>query len=127
VIEFFLQPNIITGLPAMALALLIMVAFRSYALTWNDRAVAHLGAALFWLSTRSLGRSVWWDVFHGFDFGNPSNWIWNLIGIYACYHALHGFRMLIPARERDKFNIITVAFYPREFRVYLFRNKGENK
>lgn len=123
-IEFLLQPNVITGLPAIVLALLIMVAFRGYAFTWNATAVAHLGAALFWLSARSFGRSVWWDLFHGFDMGNTSNWVWNLIGIYACCHALHGFRMLLPVKERDKWNIMTVSFYPKEFRIKLFR-KGE--
>lgn len=116
-IDFLTQPNIIAGIPAMVLGVLVMVAFRKYAFTWNGSAVAHLGAALFWLATRSVCRSVWWDVFVGFGLGNSSNWVWNLIGIYACMHALYGLLMLLDKNERDKYNIFTIAFYPKTFRV----------
>ena len=114
-IDFVLQPNVLTGLPAIVLGVLVMIAFRSYAFTPKGTAVAHLGAALFWLTGRSVGRSVWWDVFVGFDFGNSSNWIWNLLGMIACYHALRGFQLLLPPQERDDFNLFTVAFYPKRF------------
>jgi len=116
VIDFFMQPNVLAGIPAMALGILVMIAFKKYAFTWQGSAVEHLGAALFWLATRSVGRSVWWDVFVGFGLGNSSNWFWNVIGVCACCHALYGLLMLLDPKERKNFNIITVAFYPKVLR-----------
>lgn len=109
----YLEPNVITGIPALFLGLLLMRAFAPYAFVIHGSAVRHLGAALFWMATRSVCRSVWWDFFHGFGFGNSSNWIWNLMGVYATYHALRGFYLLVPIAERKNYNILTVAFYPR--------------
>ena len=107
----------------MGLGILVMIAFKKYAFTWKGSAVAHLGAALFWLATRSVGRSIWWDVFVGFGFGNSSNWIWNLVGIYACVQALYGLLMLLDPEERKEFNIVTVAFYPKVL-LKKFKRKG---
>ena len=116
-IEFILQPNILTGGPAIVMGCLLMIAFRNYAFVMVQRHVAssvsYLGAALFWLAARSVGRSVWWDFFGGFGLGNASNWIWNLMGILACYCALKGFHLLLPTSERWRYTIWTVAFYPR--------------
>ena len=123
-IDFILQPNVITGLIAGALSVLMMVAFRGYALTWSNRTVDHLGAALFWLATQALGRAVWWDLFGGFGLGETANWFWNLMAIYACYHALKGFYLLIPVNERARYNILTAPFYPRNLWRSL-RDRGD--
>ena len=122
-IEFMMEPNVIAGFPALVLGILVMIAFRKYAFTWSGSAVGHLGAALFWLAMRSVGRSVWWDGFYGFGLGNSSNWFWNVIGIYACMHALYGVLMLLDAKERAQYNVLTIAFYPRTFRVRFFRER----
>lgn len=110
--EFLFQPNVITAIISTVLGILVMLAFRRFAFVWATSAVGHFGAALFWLSARSVGRSIWWDVFGGFGFGIDSNWVWNLIGIAACYHALKGIHLLLPPKERRHYTILTVAFYP---------------
>ncbi len=103
----------ITTIVALVINMLLMWAFRAYATRGRDRAVAHLGCFVFWVCLRAAGRSIWWDGFTGFGLGNPSNVIWHLMMIYAGYHGLMGFYLLIPAAERKKYNLLTAAFYPR--------------
>ena len=107
-----LEWNVIAGIPALVLGLMVMRAFAPYALKLTGTSTVHLGAALFWLSARGVGRSIWWDVFVGFGLGNSSNWIWNLMSIYATYHALKGFHLLLSPEERRHYSLLTVAFYP---------------
>lgn len=114
-IEFLLQPNVFTGALAVALGVLVMIAFRKYAVTMKGTAVAHLGAALFLFTFQLVARLIWWDVFHGFGLGISSNWIWNILGLIACYHALRGFQLLLPEEDRKNFNIFTAVFYPRRW------------
>lgn len=123
-IEYLLQPNLITGWPAIILGFLVMRAFWPYAFQLRMTAVGHLGAALFWLTGRSVGRSIWWDVFEGFGLGISTNWIWNALGIIACYHALKGFYLLLPDADRGDYNMLTAAFYPRRLWRRL-RDKDE--
>tara|TARA_R110000744_G_scaffold326330_2_gene432083 strand:- start:745 stop:1110 length:366 start_codon:yes stop_codon:yes gene_type:complete len=104
--------NVLIGVPALILGFMLMWAFRRYALVLRGNVTQHLGAALFWVNVRSSGRSVWWDFFNGFDLGNSSNWIWNLIGLYVSYHAMKTLHMLIPASDRPRYNLFTAVFYP---------------
>jgi|GEM_PF-3182008 len=113
-IEIFGIPaNVITGVAAVLMGVLGMITFRRYIFVLRGSATAHLGAALFWLMFRAIGRSVWWDFFYGFGLSNSSNWVWNLIAIYALWHALSGFRMSLRPEDREYYNFLTVAFYPR--------------
>ena len=112
-IEFLSQPNVITGLPRQFIFLLVLIAFRSYALRRPVGATAYIGTGMFWIVFSSFGRSVWWDIFMGFGLGNQSNVIWNSIGLLGGVAALHGFLLLLPKEDQDKYNILTVAFYPR--------------
>ncbi|MFC6585945.1 hypothetical protein ACFQDZ_00795 [Sulfitobacter pacificus] len=111
--EFIVAPNVVTGVLSLIFGLLVMRTFAPYAFRVRGHATVHLGAALFWLAARGVGRSVWWDFFQGFDLGNSSNWFWNLMSLYATYHALRGFLLLLGPEEREDYNILTVAFYPR--------------
>lgn len=104
--------NVLLGIPALGFGLLLMWAFRRYAFRLTGSVTVHLGAALFWMFFRSTGRSIWWDFFNGFGFGNTSNWIWNLIGLYASYHALKALHMLIPDKDRARYTLLTAPFYP---------------
>jgi len=104
--------NVLLGIPALVLGIILMWAFRRYMFVLRGSITQHLGAALFWVNARSSGRSIWWDFFYGFDMGNSSNWIWNLIGLYVSYHSMKALHMLIPARDRASYNIFTAAFYP---------------
>ena len=107
-----IEPNVLTGIPALILGVMLMWAFRRYATTTCGTVTQHLGAAMFWVNVQTSGRSLWWDFFNGFDLGNTSNWMWNLIGLYVSYHALKALHMLIPAKDRESYNLLTAAFYP---------------
>jgi hypothetical protein len=108
-----IEINQMTGIPAVLLGTLVMVAFRHYSYRTGGQATAHLGAAIFWMAFQFVARSVWWDVFNGFGLGNPSNVVWNAFAAYAAYRALRGMTLLIPEEDQGKYNIFTVAFYPR--------------
>jgi len=108
-----IEPNVLTSIPANVLGVLVMIAFSRYALRLSGSATMHLGAALFWFAARGVGRSVWWDSFEGFSFGNAANWVWNMVGLYAAYHALLGFKKLLPVFEQQFYSIVTAPFYPR--------------
>lgn len=107
-----IEPNVLTGIPALILGVMLMWAFRRYVFVLRGSVTQHLGAAMFWVNVRSSGRSIWWDLFGGFDLGNSSNWVWNLIGLYVSYHALKALHMLIPETDRGHHNLFTAAFYP---------------
>jgi len=107
-----IEPNVLIGIPALILGMMLMWAFRRYVFVLHGSVTQHLGAAMFWVNVRSSGRSIWWDFFGGFDLGNSSNWIWNLIGLYVSYHALKALHMLIPSTYRSQYNLLTAAFYP---------------
>lgn len=123
----WLDPNVVTGYGSLALGVLVLYAFRSYAVVWRRKtATPHLGAAIWWLVMRSVCRSIWWDFFQGFDLGNSSNWMWNLMGIYACWHGLRGFYLALPAKYRKRYNILTAPFYPKRLENLFFLRGGKD-
>ena len=111
--DFIPEPHAAVGLILGVFGVLVMIAFRAHAITRKGTAVAHLGAALFWLSALTVGRMIWWDVFQGFGLGIQTNLFWNTLGLIALLHALRGFHALLPDEDRKNFNIITAVFYPR--------------
>ena len=111
--------NALLAIPGLILGGLLMWAFRRYALTLHGTITQHFGAAMFWVNVTVTGRSIWWDFFVGFGFGNVSNWVWNLIGLYVSYHALKALYLLIPTYARDNYNLITCVFYPYRLRRKL--------
>ena len=108
--------------PALLISLSLCVAFRRYAWVYRGNATRHLGAAMFWLNFAIVGRSLWWDLAHGFGLGIASNAIWAAIVAYGSLHALKALHLLLPPEDQQAWNLFTVAFYPYR----LWRRLEEN-
>lgn len=104
--------SLVLNLPAYAISMMLIWAFRRYVFTRNGTPTEHLGASLFWFNAQALGRDIWWDVFGGFDMGLVSNWWWRSIATLAAFHALKALYLLIQKEERHKWSVLTAWAYP---------------
>lgn len=104
--------SVVLSLPAYAISLMLIWAFRKYVFTIKGTVTQHLGAAMFWFSVQALGRDIWWDVFKGFDMGLVSNWWWRFLATFAAFHALKALHLLIPLEDRHKWSVFTAWAYP---------------
>lgn len=93
-----------------------------------NTAVEYLSRGIFVIGGAIFARFLYWDVIHEIirNFfpeslntsryvGTSLNSVWNLLLILGAWFVLRALLERVPEEDRKKWNVLTVAFYPRGF------------